>query len=162
MTSPFPPTLVIRHAKERLSKCSLHGLEDRDDLDFRTFRPDQPEILTPEEATGRIVLALDAPPLSADDAARGLILIDGTWRLAEKMHRALRGALRHAEPRSLPEGWRTAYPRQQTECPDPERGLASVEALFAAHRILGRDAEGLLEHYHWREGFLALNEERLG
>jgi pre-rRNA-processing protein TSR3 len=57
--------------------------------------------------------------------------------------------------RSLPADWKTAYPRRQTECPDPERGLSSVEALFLAHQILGRSTEGLLARYHWRDQFLA-------
>ena len=59
--------------------------------------------------------------------------------------------------RSLPGHFVTAYPRKQEDCPDPERGLASVEALYIAHQILGHDTEGLLEHYHWKEKFLEKN-----
>ncbi len=156
-----PPTIIIRHTRERLSKCSLHGLESREDLIFRTFHPDRATPLTSEETLGRIVLSLDAPPLSADDAAHSLILIDGTWRLAEKMHRAMRAELRHAIPRSLPTGWRTAYPRVQTACPDPDRGLASVEALFVAHHVMGRSTDGLMDHYHWRDAFLTINAAQM-
>jgi pre-rRNA-processing protein TSR3 len=63
-------------------------------------------------------------------------------------------------PRSLPPSLRTAYPRRQTLCPDPARGLASVEALFAAYRILGRDVDGILDGYLWRERFLVTNALR--
>jgi pre-rRNA-processing protein TSR3 len=40
---------------------------------------------------------------------------------------------------------------------DPDNGLASVEALYLAHHILGRPVEGLLDHYHWAAEFLELN-----
>ena len=52
-------------------------------------------------------------------------------------------------------------PRKQTECTDPERGLASVEALFIAYHILGYETEGLLDHYYWKKEFLRLNSQRL-
>ena len=51
---------------------------------------------------------------------------------------------------SLPLGYKTAYPRRQ----DEERGLASIEALYIAYRVLGWETEGLLDHYHWRDEFL--------
>ncbi len=38
---------------------------------------------------------------------------------------------------------------------DPTGGLASVEALYAAKRLLGDDDPDVLEGYHWREAFLA-------
>ena len=36
-------------------------------------------------------------------------------------------------------------------------GLASVEALFLAHYLLGRPVEGLLDHYRWAAEFLQFN-----
>ncbi|MBI1373581.1 MAG: hypothetical protein GC159_12705 [Phycisphaera sp.] len=156
-----PPTVIIRHRKERLSKCSLHGLESRPDLSFHTF----PEFRDgpPPDLTGYVMLTLDAPPLDADDEAvrdAGLVIIDGTWRLEQRIRRAMHRELFHCTPRSLPTGWVTAYPRrqtEQTECADPDRGLASVEALYIAHRLLGRNVEALLDHYVWREQFFELN-----
>jgi len=59
-------------------------------------------------------------------------------------------------PRSL-HGFRTAYPRVSKHGTDPENGLASVEALFVAHHLLGRPTDGLLDHYRWAEEFLQLN-----
>ena len=159
-----PATLIIRHAREKPSKCSLRGLEQREDLAFVTFggtgkppwtRPALPEL------SGRVLLTIDAPPLSEADAESGLLLIDGTWRLADRMYRALANELAGTVPRSIPPGFVTAYPRRQTECPDPSRGLASVEALYVAHRMLGFSVEGLLEHYRWADAFLELNKARL-
>ncbi len=62
----------------------------------------------------------------------------------------------HVPARSL-KGYGTAYPRRSKWYPDPAEGLASVEALYVAYRILGRPLEGLLEHYRWAEQFLKLN-----
>jgi len=40
--------------------------------------------------------------------------------------------------------------------------LASIEALYAAYRLLGRDTNGLLDHYRWADEFLRLNAELFG
>ena len=58
-------------------------------------------------------------------------------------------------PRSLPHWIRTAYPRISKVTPDPARGLASVEALYAARLLQGRETTGLIDSYHWRQPFLA-------
>ena len=97
-------------------------------------------------------------PLTEQDAGKGLFLIDATWRYAEKMDRFVSEQQRF-EKRSLPEGWKTAYPRKQEDCPSPEEGLASVEALFAAYAILGYSTEGLLDHYYWKQQFLDINSK---
>lgn len=111
----------------------------------------------PIDLTGRIALTLDAPPLSRDDADTGLVLLDATWRHAERMTSGLRRELATTIPRSLPGDFVTAYPRCQTACPDPTRGLASIEALFIAYHLLGRDTTGLLDHYLWHQQFLESN-----
>ena len=148
---PFPPTVILRHQRENLKKCSLRGLEKREDFLFFTYPKDS---LPPLD--GYIVLALDAPPLSTEDFASGLFLIDGTWRYAEKMYHNTKGVAQLTK-RSLPPHYRTAYPRRQEDCEDPERGLASIEALYIAYHLLGRETEGLLDHYHWKEDFLLKN-----
>ena len=33
----FPPTLILRHRRENLKKCSLRGLESRSDMIFLTY-----------------------------------------------------------------------------------------------------------------------------
>jgi pre-rRNA-processing protein TSR3 len=144
----YPPTVILRHRKENLKKCSLTGLENRDDMLFYRYPTDQLPLLT-----DYVLLAIDAPPLTSEDQANGLLLIDATWRYAEKMVQFAESRQSFIK-RSLPNHYRTAYPRKQDDCPFPEFGLASIEALFAAYRILGRSTEGLLDHYHWKDQFL--------
>jgi pre-rRNA-processing protein TSR3 len=91
--------------------------------------------------------------LSPADAHAGLLLLDGSWRRAEAMTRSFQ----HIAPRSL-RGYRTAYPRVSKKGTDPATGLATIEALFLAYRILGRTTVGLLDHYRWAEEFLRLND----
>ena len=98
-------------------------------------------------------LAPEGPALTAADADRGLLVLDGSWRWAEVMTRSFA----HVPPRSL-RGFRTAYPRVSKLFHDPDHGLATVEALYIAYRILGRSTEGLLDHYYWREEFLRANQ----
>lgn len=150
----FPPTLIWRHKRERLSKCSLRGLEDRSD--FRFFR--YPDELLPD-LSQYVLLTLDAPPLTLADASHGLLILDGTWRYAQRMERQLaQSPLR----RSIPAGLcTTAYPRKQTACSDPCRGLASIEALYVAYRLLDRPVSGLLDRYVWGSRFLELNFTKL-
>ena len=153
-SEPFgqsPVTIVLRHRKENLKKCSLRGLESRSDFLFLTYPADSlPDL------SEYISLTLDAPPLTREDSCRGLFLIDATWRYAETMQKSI-APLHGVVPRSIPSEFRTAYPRKQTECSDPERGLASLEALYIAYRMMGREAEKLLESYYWRARFLEIN-----
>lgn len=103
------------------------------------------------------MLAMEGPLLSAADGNHGLFILDATWRYAEVMERFVQKSAAPVLFRSLPPLLRTAYPRRQDDCADPERGLASVEALYAAYRLMGRDTAGLLDAYHWKEQFLAIN-----
>lgn len=149
---PFPPTVVIRHRLENLKKCSLRGLEQRADFIFLTY----PYTSLPR-LDRYIVLALDAPPLSQTDSPFGLLVLDATWRYAAKMFHSL-GDQPQFLYRSLPSHYRTAYPRRQQDCPDPERGLASIEAIYLSYRILQRETKGLLDFYHWKDNFLRINQ----
>lgn len=147
----YKKTLILRHRKENLKKCSLTGLEFRDDMQFFTYpKSELPDL------SGYILLAVDAPPLTIDDADHGLYLIDATWRYAERMI-IFSEAKQSLLKRSLPSHWKTAYPRKQEDCPLPGQGLASVEALYAAYKILGWSTDGLLDHYHWKDDFLSIN-----
>lgn len=147
----FSPTIILRHRKENLKKCSLRGLESRSDMRFFTYPKDA---LPP--LTNYFLLCLDGSPLTEADRDLGLFLIDGTWNYAELMERQLPKP--HLfQRRSLPSHFQTAYPRRQADCSDPSRGLASVEALYLAYYILRRPLEGLLDNYHWKEDFLRKN-----
>ncbi len=139
----FPPTIILRHQKERLKKCSLRGLENRSDMQFFQY----PWKKTQPNLENYVVLALDAPELSKEDVDKGIFLIDSTWRYTEKMLHSLQGPTTLRSLPSVP----TAYPRHQIV----DQGLASVEALYLAYLILKRDPEGLLDHYYWKEEFLA-------
>jgi len=136
---------IIRHPKERLSKCSLRPLEGRPELTFfragGEFRFD---------AAGFLLLDLDAPPLAPRDAGPPLLLLDSTWRLVPRLRACLDGA---PIRRSLPPV-ATAYPRQSKVGADPRGGLASVEALYLARRVLGDRDDSLLRDYRWRDAFL--------
>lgn len=153
----FPATYILRHRRENLKKCSLRGLEGRIDMVFGRY----PTAVLPP-LNHYVLLALNAPELTEKEAGRGLLLLDATWRYAAKMQQfAIQELAKSATPfimRSLPSCWRTAYPRQQEDCPDPELGLASIEALYVAYRILGRPTEGLLDGYHWKELFFERNK----
>jgi pre-rRNA-processing protein TSR3 len=141
------PTTVIRHHKERIAKCSLRFLHDRPEMTFLRERPG-----FTFDATGYLLLAVDAPPLSTADAGRPLLLLDSTWRWLPRLRACVVGA---PIPRSIPGGITTAYPRVSKVFDDPAAGLASIEALYLARALLGdRDPE-LLAGYHWQDEFLA-------
>ena len=148
----FLPTIILRHRKENLKKCSLTGLENRDDLEFYTY-----PLKTPlPDLSNYVMLDFKGPELSLDDAHLGIFLLDSTW----KYEKVMRKAIPDLPKRSLPKNFRTAYPRKQTACDDPDRGLASVEALYLAHKLTGRPTDGLLDHYHWKDDFFTLNRDQ--
>ena len=138
------PISVIRHQKERRSKCSLTALEEREDITF--YKANQGWSF---DVTGFTVLALDAPELSVADAGRPLLLLDSTWRLLPQLQAHLYGC---AVSRTLP-AVDTAYPRVSKLTKDPFGGLASIEALYLAKLVLGERDDSLLESYYWREEF---------
>lgn len=151
METPPPPTIIVVHPKEKRSKCSVEPLRGRDEFVFWKF-PDQ----GPEPLDGYVRLGLGGPELSADDADKGLLILDGTWRLAQRME----PFFRDVPVRTLPP-WKTAYPRTSKLFEDPTGGLATIEAVYAAHSIVDRDVSNLLDHYHWADEFLARNSDRI-
>ena len=138
--SQFLPTLILRHHKENVKKCSLRGLEST--LQFITYPAKElPDL------THYVILTPNAPLLTE---AKGLFLVDATWRYASLMIKSLSPNLTY---RSLPSTLITAYPRRQ----DEPHGLASIEALYLAYLITGQDPSTLLDHYYWKESFLKKN-----
>jgi pre-rRNA-processing protein TSR3 len=138
-------TTVIRHPKERRSKCSLTPLEGRQDIRFVKARSEWEF-----DITGYTVLALGAAELSEKDAGRPLLLLDSTWRLLPQLETCLKG---EGVRRTLP-AVATAYPRVSKIDQDPRGGLASVEALYLARLMLGQRDDTLLQSYYWRDGFM--------
>ncbi len=143
------PTLIWRHKKENRKKCSLKGLEERKDFCFVTYP--NPFLFS---LKNYLILDVQAPCLSEEDKDSSLLLLDGTWRYVSLMKKKLPLSIKR---RSLPSHFVTAYPRRQQDCPNPNQGLASIEALFLAFQILGKNPEGLLDHYLWKELFLQRN-----
>jgi pre-rRNA-processing protein TSR3 len=147
MDLAYPPTVIVRHTHENPRKCSVLPLRGRSDILLLNY-----PLTVKQPLDGYVRLAAEGEELSTADAASGLLILDGSWRWASKMTRDFL----NVPPRSL-HGWRTAYPRVSRLGTDPENGLASVEALFAAYHILGRPTDGLLDHYRWAEEFLRAN-----
>ncbi len=145
--STWPITIVVRHPRERPQKCSILPLRGRPDFLFLDY-----PLKELPDLTGYVRLAPEGPPLTAEDAGRGLLILDGSWRWTGVMTKAFAAAT----PRSL-QGIRTAYPRVSKMYDDPTGGLATIEAVYVAHRLLGRPTAGLLDHYRWAEEFLRLN-----
>src|SRR3990167_4132031 len=108
----FLPTIILRHRKENLKKCSLTGLEKNSAFRFFTY-PKQ----IPEKLTNYLVLSMEGDPLTEKDSSMGLYLIDATWSHAERMNKMVPQDLPR---RTLPSHFRTAYPRRQTGCSDKE------------------------------------------
>jgi pre-rRNA-processing protein TSR3 len=149
MKLTFPPTVIVRHRREKPQKCTILPLEGREDLIFLPYPVRNGDI----ELRDYVRLGPEGKPLSSGDSTRGLLLLDASWRWARIMTRDFQ----HVPERALP-NYRTAYPRKSKRGTDPSNGLASVEALFLAYRILGRPTEGLLDLYRWADEFLRLNE----
>lgn len=142
----FPPTWMVVHPRERRAKCTIRHLREQPGYVFYKY----PKVPLPP--AGYCRLGLGGPLLSPADAHSGLLILDGTWRWAEQML----PRFQDLPVRSLPP-LVTAYPRVSKLMEDPDAGLATVEALFAAYRLLGRPTDGILDQYHWRDEFLALN-----
>ena len=152
-----PPVLawVAVRRGEAASKCTIRPLRGRPGLVFLRYPPPAP--VAAGDFPGALLLTPGAPPLSAADAGRPLLLLDVSWRHARSMARAYPGI----ETRSIPPGWRTAYPRRSKVSEDPAEGLATVEALHAALAVTGRRDDTLLAHYRWAADFLRLNADLL-
>lgn len=144
--------LILRDPRESAAKCSLTPLRGLPGVRFVEYHPERRV-----DARGLVLLDPEGDPLGPDDRGRGLFLIDCSWRRVRSLRRTVDG-----DPvrRRLPV-LRTAYPRRSATFPDPDAGLASVEALYAATVLLGEPREELLRDYRWREEFLAANARAL-
>ncbi|MEM6931277.1 MAG: DUF367 domain-containing protein [Myxococcota bacterium] len=145
--------LVVRDPRESAKKCSLVPLKGVEGIEFVDYAPERRV-----EGGGRVLLDPEGEEIGDRDRGLPLLVLDSSWRRLPKLAATVDG-----EPvrRRLPP-LVTAYPRRSRDFEDPGEGLASVEALYAALVLLGHgDVEHLLEHYRWREEFLAANRERL-
>jgi len=125
----------------------VEPLREREGFRFLTYPQDEDPI--PENY---VRLGIGGPMLSEADAESGLLVLDATWRLVEKMEKRYTDV----PVRSIPE-YQTAYPRVSKVYDDPSAGLATIEAVYAAYRHLGWNTDGLLDDYQWADEFLKLN-----
>lgn len=139
---------ILRDPRESTRKCSLTPLRGFPGVRFLTFQPG-----LALECGGRLLLHPDGDEFGPADSGSPLLLVDCCWRRLETLLKTVRG-----EPvrRRLP-ALETAYPRRSRSFPDPERGLASIEALYGALALLGQPRPELLQGYRWSAEFLALN-----
>ena len=147
-----PSVLIVVRRGEDPAKCTVRPLRGTPGLDFLPY-----PLRQKPDLSRHLLLAPDAPPLTLADADRPLLLLDASWRHAAKM----RKAVEPVEARSIPPGWQTAYPRRSKIHDDPDTGLATVEALYAALLLLGFRDDSLLRFYPWRAAFLDLNRDLL-
>ena len=134
--------------REPKKKCSVAPLRGMEGVRFASLRGE-----ARVDVGRRIWLHPDGEELGPADRGIDLLLIDCTWRRVSTLSRRIDGELL---PRRLPH-LVTAYPRRSKLVPDPEHGLASVEALYAAIALLDAPRPALLEHYRWAADFLAAN-----
>ena len=140
--------LIVRDPRESAKKCSLTPLRGLDGIEFVAYKRGRRV-----EAGRRLLLHAEGELLTPADAGDDLLLIDCSWRRVPDLLGTIDGELVH---RRLPP-LETAYPRTSKVFADPDQGLASVEALYAALAILGEPRPELLAAYHWREAFLERN-----
>jgi len=140
--------LILRDEREGAAKCSLTPLRGFAGVRFVAYHPER-RVPVGE----RVLLDPEGEELGPGDRGRDLLLIDCSWRRVPSLLRTVDGVLhRRRLPRLV-----TAYPRRSKTFADPETGLASVEALFAASVLLGWPRPEWLAGYRWRAEFLAAN-----
>jgi pre-rRNA-processing protein TSR3 len=142
--------LIVHDPREPAKKCSLTPLRGMAGVRFVPVRGGKRV-----DAGRRIWLHPDGEELGPADRGIGLLLIDCTWRRVSKLSKCIDGELlRRRLPKLV-----TAYPRRSKLGLDPEHGLASVEALFAAVALLDAPRPELLARYRWAAQFLAANPD---
>jgi len=142
--------LIVRDRREPAGKCTIARLRGMEGVRFVTPREG-----TRIDAGRRIWLHPDGEALTPADRGFGLLLIDCGWRKLAALSKGIDGDLRL---RRLPK-LVSAYPRRSKVSVDPEAGLASVEALYAAVALLEGPRPELLAQYRWAADFLAANPE---
>ncbi len=145
----MPKVTVIRHPKENKKKCSMRHLVGRENYFFEIASD-----LFKFDASGYIMLELGAPIISEKHAHLPILMLDSTWHLLARVRKKIYGDF---IPVSLPTNLKTAYPRSSKLFTDPSEGLATVEALYAALRLMGTPDESVLDEYQFKDEFLRLN-----
>ncbi len=146
---PRPVITIVEHPREKKHKCTVAVLKGREGL---VFLPAE-EAVRKDWGDALLLHAGASQELEPADRQRPLILVDASWRWAERVVRKLPLPRRRLPP------FRTAYPRSSKVFRDPPGGLASAEALFGALAVFGVYAEDVLDAFRWKEAFLAENRD---
>lgn len=142
--------LIVHDPREPAKKCSLTPLRGMQGVRFVPLSNGRRV-----DAGRRLWLHPDGEALTPADRGIGILVVDCTWRRLTKLSACIDGELvRRRLPPLV-----TAYPRRSKLTPDPEHGLASVEALYAATALLDGPRPELLLGYRWAAQFLAANPE---
>ncbi len=142
-------TEIVVHPKEKLSKCSAWPLRNQPGFVFRKFPGE-----SIQDRSNLIRLDPGGRPIEICDANHNLLVLDATWRYAQQM------AVEYQDVPARSLGpWKTAYPRKSKLYADPDGGLATVEAIYAAFLELERNPHGILDNYQWRDEFLEINRK---
>ncbi len=142
--------LILRDPRESTAKCSLTPVRGFPGVRFLSWKHDR------RFAVGeRVLLHAEGELITELDAGRPLLLIDCAWRRVPALLATCDGEL---TLRRLPR-LATAYPRRSLTFRDPDEGLASIEALYAALAMLGRPIPELLAGYRFADEFLRRNPD---
>jgi pre-rRNA-processing protein TSR3 len=143
---------VILDGGETANKCTIAPLADRPDFRLIPTRGGvelgplrSPVLLHPEGACLTAWTGTGAPP-------DGIAAIDCVWSRVPTLLGRIQGRLPALY--KIPEGFVTAYPRTNKQGADPDRGLATIEAIFLAAALLGRWDPTLLSRYAFCRRFL--------
>jgi ribosome biogenesis protein Tsr3 len=105
-----------------------------------------------------VLLHPEGECLTKIKSSMGIAAIDCVWRRVEPI------LSRIAAPvpvlARIPDGFQTAYLRKSSFGFDPDGGLATIEAIFAARALLGDWQPDLLSKYPFGRAFVELNEKR--
>lgn len=141
--------IIVVHPREKKRKCTVRHLREQPGYIFWRF-PRRGD----ESVQNYVRIGMGGDELGPADADTGLLILDGTWKLAHRMEPFFQDIpLRSLGP------WQTAYPRTSKVFDDPEGGLATVEAIYAAQVQVGRSTTGLLDNYHWANEFVSINAD---
>ena len=149
---------IILDSGETPNKCTIAPLSYRED--FHLFRvkgggplgPLSAPILLHHQGECLTTMKSSAAPIP------GISSVDCVWRRLDPLLRRVQGTL--PKLARIPDGFVTAYPRQNKSNLDPDGGLATIEAIFVAAAILGNWDVTLLSEYHFGRKFVELNRAR--
>jgi pre-rRNA-processing protein TSR3 len=151
---------ILVDRTESPNKCSILPLAYRED--FRIVRFDRRYPIG--ALTGNLLLHPDGVPLDEwmREPGRGadaavLSAVDCNWKRLTRILARIAGPLPPLV--RIPDGFETAYLRRNKRNLDPDRGLATIEALFVAAAFLGKWDESLLKEFATGGEFLAINAE---